>query len=1202
MANTNQAIASSKLMQNYRISTPVSSDTQIVAVGKAGDGSRVFSIASNRHLFMIESTTESDTGWRQLDLNMNGEVLTLEQPIQAFAAATDGQGNDHLVAIAATPNDPSSNSIYYVKNFETAPESERWIFCGRMSNVTIVKLGVGFDANQQPLVAIVTEKTDIDSTNKYAIQILHLKPGQHPIPWSPLLTTSKPNRILDLVVGSLEPLGNGVIVSYIDENGAPRLEFSGVPAYHHIIARGGETHNILAVVSGTDGNSMLFAAAGSNLYFNDPNLGLMKMGTLPAPIDRVAAIRNQNGVVDVFVHTTDAKIYHAVPGVQDPVEILQKAAHMGVAQSGDGTENLFYVGFDHTLWWLVRDRQTRDWDNSQVELDTTQQIEAFSSYSTAITLLDRAQTPMAYTDLQITSSATMNVAINGQTYIIDATTPASCTTNAAGQVILTSSTNKLSTSVLSISGDFLPDGHAIEVQPNTDIQNTLETITADQLLQAKKADGSSLLQGNYSNQDVANALQKGLNQTMSLGKTQPSDPQNTQDTQLMFARSDRPESLRYRAIAPTILGELHLASVTEQHWEMDFTSGIPVYGEHTADSITPHLETIVQPLALRALGSLSNHSVGFSWGDLWQGIKDGVIELGKLFVSTVVDPVTKFVKQVVVKIEDFVGNVLWNGAINLLEQVFDIAEGIFQNVKIFFEDLFDWLGFLFNWNDILRSKEAIKYTFNQFIPVIQAGLTSVKNRVIGGIDAFERNIQSTFEGYIQQIAATQTITQVEQTNVKPQPSVQSNVVTNIFYTGFINHASSTQITDGGTLLALSPESNSAIDNLVVQLTNYAQQFQSVEAFTRAVDYFSQIKKNPDQILQLAISGLLEVVEGIALLALDMAKTIIGLVFDGVIAALGGILNLLNQEWNIPFVSDLYSFITNGSQLSALDLLALIVAIPGTVVYKIIFQEAPFPDDASLQTFKSVCTTQNLLGASGLANQPSHLMATRAEAAQATEISLKSFKPLFDIFYSVNYFFYGGFEAILDIIPPDDVSGGFEVANLSPRFTKIRAQMGDAISVLSVATLGLEFTSQVFSIPWVVGGGSVGCDNDTDFGNLIWVLQWIGVGFDCAWFAVTSNTGKEQGRLARNSGDIGTIVDTVWGCTHVGLMISWAFKNNWKDGKSIAQNFLGTLPEFTKILRHTKVIESTEGFSLPALSLIDFVGNEGVCFMGLAKYK
>src|SRR5207248_1200031 len=78
-------------------------------------------------------------------------------------------------------------------------------------------------------------------------------------------------------------------------------------------------------------------------------------------------------------------------------------------------------------------------------------------------------------------------------------------------------------------------------------------------------------------------------------------------------------------------------------------------------------------------------------------------------------------------------------------------------------------------------------------------------------------------------------------------------------------------------------------------------------------------------------------------------------------------SLLTQSLDIPFVSSLYSWITNGSQLTVADLIALILAIPVTTAYKLVYNKAPFPDAASVTNLTNNFTSHKMLQAAGYAH-------------------------------------------------------------------------------------------------------------------------------------------------------------------------------------------------------------------------------------------
>lgn len=99
------------------------------------------------------------------------------------------------------------------------------------------------------------------------------------------------------------------------------------------------------------------------------------------------------------------------------------------------------------------------------------------------------------------------------------------------------------------------------------------------------------------------------------------------------------------------------------------------------------------------------------------------------------------------------------------------------------------------------------------------------------------------------------------------------------------------------------------------------------------------------------------------MALDVAKAVVDALCSAVGALVDFLLEMLQESWDIPFISDLYTeYISPGNELTALDLFSLMVAIPTTIIYKVVAQEAPFPDDAALRSFRSSYTTQWLLTA------------------------------------------------------------------------------------------------------------------------------------------------------------------------------------------------------------------------------------------------
>src|SRR5262249_2552865 len=215
-----------------------------------------------------------------------------------------------------------------------------------------------------------------------------------------------------------------------------------------------------------------------------------------------------------------------------------------------------------------------------------------------------------------------------------------------------------------------------------------------------------------------------------------------------------------------------------------------------------------------------------------------------------------------------------------------------------------------------------------------------------------------------------------------------------------------------------------------------------------------------------------------LFALEAANSIVDTVLDAIVAGLDALKQILFGTWDIPFVSDLYASITN-QPLTVADLGALLVAIPGTAIYKIVTGEAPFPTADSVTQFETAFTAQNLLVQAGFGPSAAAKPGPNGAAvATAGAVPVKLVKA-WGILYGINMVYYGAVEARLD---------------------KVEAKTDPLSKRASIAALVLEFTGQLFSVPWIAGPSTkgLGCTGTEEFGNLVWFLQWLEVGIDVAF--------------------------------------------------------------------------------------------------------
>jgi hypothetical protein len=95
--------------------------------------------------------------------------------------------------------------------------------------------------------------------------------------------------------------------------------------------------------------------------------------------------------------------------------------------------------------------------------------------------------------------------------------------------------------------------------------------------------------------------------------------------------------------------------------------------------------------------------LGIDWGDLWDNVESAVYTVADV-ICTVVENAVQAIVEITIKGVKW----LWNGIIDLATQAADIAGAVFASIEATWEKIKDWLGFLFDWDDINRSAQHFK--------------------------------------------------------------------------------------------------------------------------------------------------------------------------------------------------------------------------------------------------------------------------------------------------------------------------------------------------------------------------------------------------------------------------------------------------------------------------------------------------------------
>lgn len=250
---------------------------------------------------------------------------------------------------------------------------------------------------------------------------------------------------------------------------------------------------------------------------------------------------------------------------------------------------------------------------------------------------------------------------------------------------------------------------------------------------------------------------------------------------------------------------------------------------------------------------------------------------------------------------------------------------VFNVIKTAIEDLIKFLEFLFEWQDILRTHKVMKNVFTQYVQQALDNLSKYENDIPSLFTSLQSDINKWAD--IPEFGPTSTSNSTTGSNktLDGQNSAPANLGIHHFQGNVANSNASVtppSITEEifqDLLDLLSQEESTLTGAYTAIQTDIVDQFNSLTVKEIIVKFTAIVV---DTLLQTAEHILVAVV-----------KVFIQLV--------EGMMDLLTATIEIPVLSWLYHKLT-GDDLSFLDLICLISAIPITVVYKLSANASPFP--------------------------------------------------------------------------------------------------------------------------------------------------------------------------------------------------------------------------------------------------------------------
>ncbi len=978
----------SELMENRKHATVMAPDQKLEALQTSDGGSLFFSIGDDGVFYLTQEVGGSRTGWNRLDLSsaLSQQHGGAKVVAKTFDVSQNAQTGAIDLALVATIN--GSDTLYLSRGNANLVAS--WAKGVSWS-------AVPFDDAAHPMPALQIADVYIEQTQtgEYFVADILKEPGNPLNPLFRYYLTPEPAQggkhwnphdlSADLAGGSISSLlgqrtGDTVAGIYTFGTIGGRQELMYTPLYNPFNPAHPASPSRLAVPDGAsaiattvgaDGTTSLFVAGQGVLTFFAPDN--QSDGAAGVPIvthrlfagvqhleafatETVTTVWAVNQPGDLFYVTCKAG-QEATPAAWSvPVPILANVEQIAPYLNQKRNNAVIFAHVSgETLVQLTQDPVTTAWQQRRILLPSTdaKDVVKFQSYTTHVTVTDDHNMPAPNTALRVTSTSPVSAYLNDVYHLLSPDVPVNTATDVTGVLTIVQETHGLGAVCFKLV--LAESGVTAAINPMTKVVDKLNGVDDVGQVQVTNADGTQqkLVPADVSPDDVK--------------ATTASLKQFTQTAGQMPADGTLRKPATENAVAA--VGARPATTPSSQVWGMSFHGDGWTYHEGEAaaqrfglrgsNAASPALNQARPAIATAAAPTDLGTAIEVLAGDIWNWLKSAWESVEHFFVQVAEDVYHFFIQ---------IAGELYHFVLDCVHAVVQAVEFIFNKIKTFFEDLIKWLGFLFQWADIIRTHNVLKNLFAQYAA-----------HAIASLGPTRAKLHDLFVGLEHKINAWASI-----------PDIQTSIGS--------YHASAPPL-PGQT----SPQANFGVHHTKGNLPSLAMNYtppssggedllsslgdtveKEVEAFQTAieqiksqiVDKFTQL--SPTDIIKklVAIIGdlLLNTVENI----LDEALRVVEILAKGVLAA-------FEAPISIPILSDLYRDIT-GNDLSMLDLVCLVVAIPVTLIYKLVTNEAPFPDNATTQALinaQDFTGIQHALGFSDAASPAPRLAGARSLSAAAT---------------------------------------------------------------------------------------------------------------------------------------------------------------------------------------------------------------------------
>lgn len=556
-----------------------------------------------------------------------------------------------------------------------------------------------------------------------------------------------------------------------------------------------------------------------------------------------------------------------------------------------------------------------------------------STYSTEIKLKNTDGTPLGLTDVQIWSETPATVMVNGISHNLTNISPTTVKTNNVGTLRVESLADGLTAVPLRLSAPFLDNTAFIAIYPDHAVHEDLSQTNGTALQNAVDFDGNQILDSAYlpdpsdptkseAAQQRRDAAAAAIAEAAGMARHDGKPAAHPEAMRAFVIPGEHGENINAGAVLISDPAHLSRPLQLANGWHFTLGTGTDVF----RSGLTPDEVRQIKHQQQTRSGGIPTWS-----GSIWDAIRSS----GARILHAVVAGAEAAAEVIEAAGEIMVNGVRYafNQVLSTVEHAFTFIQGIFNEIVAGVSKALEWLSFVFSWDAILEKHEQIKTSVLSTLESLKS--KDVMGMVIPQVDALFKNFKammdSGFDSLRSGLGQESFNSQRPPAGEAMPGGARSTMIADRAFRqdGPAEGLQARTIPDDSWSFSLGESVVTAISDLIADMKDQISD-DLWQTFEQMASGFSNM--TPSNFLASGLAAILTLMEGVLDIVVDVGDALV----IGLLKVLKSLIDsdffqkILTTEIKLPFISTLYTYLT-GNEMSTLDVMALLIAIPVSVV-------------------------------------------------------------------------------------------------------------------------------------------------------------------------------------------------------------------------------------------------------------------------------